>query len=66
MNIKESLKRIHTYIGTQSHSVTPHTISKRVGIQPKQARYLVRTYFRDAKQKGNKTLLVYLDDFNKF
>ena len=47
MNIKDVLSRAHVYFSTLNHPVSSHTFSKRVQVTPKQARYVLRTYFKD-------------------
>ena len=66
MHIESTLKTMHAYVQTQTHGVTSYTISKRVGITPKQARYLIKTYIYaplSGKQSCGKAKLIYTTDF---
>lgn len=45
------LVRANDYFDTQRTSVTPNTFASRVGITPKQARYILFTYFDSYKRK---------------
>lgn len=49
LHIESVLNSVHEYLGKQNTPVKAKTIANRVNITPKQARYMLRTYFEDCK-----------------
>lgn len=49
LNIESVLNSVHEYLGKQKTPVKARTIAARIQITPKQARYVLRTYFKDYK-----------------
>lgn len=49
LHIESVLNNVYEYLGKQKTPVKAKTIASRVNITPKQARYVLRTYFKDHK-----------------
>jgi len=45
LHIESVLENIHIYLEKQNTPVKANTIANRIQITPKQARYVLRTYF---------------------
>ena len=49
LHIESVINSVHEYLGKQKTPVKAKTIATRVNLTPKQARYMLRTYFEDYK-----------------
>ena len=51
LDMEAVLVRANDYFDSQRTRVTPNTFASRIGITPKQARYVLFTYFDSYKRK---------------